>query len=177
MRVDPKAPVRLATSHRCVRAQPFPKLPGYAAHFRLFCMVSAGHERASHAFTVDSLVEHIRTYLALLDRLEQHGYSFADRGVKLLSVPRFAVHAGRIAEAIGDVPVVHAPLEQEYYDGLRFMISARAPSGPEIPLIDGGAFDWLRKLTSNNKMAFVASAIGSQLAAYLFRRGPQSPGG
>jgi hypothetical protein len=52
------------------------------------------------------------------------------------------------------------------------MISARAPSGQEIPLIDGGAFDWLRKLTSNNKMAFVASAIGSQLAAHIFSRPP-----
>jgi hypothetical protein len=48
------------------------------------------------------------------------------------------------------------------------MISAHAPAGGEIPLIDGTS-DWLRKLTSNNKMAFVASAIGSQLAAYLFR--------
>src|SRR6185369_14541064 len=48
LRTDPKAHVRLATSHRCVRAQPFPKLPGYAAHFRLFCMVSAGRERESH---------------------------------------------------------------------------------------------------------------------------------
>jgi hypothetical protein len=177
LRADPKAHVRLATSHRCVRAQPFPKLPGYAAHFRLFCMASAGHERESHAFTVDSLVEHVRTHLAALDRLEQHGYSFSDRKVKLLSTSRFTSHAGRIAAALKEVTVIHAPLEQQYYDGLRFMISTRAPSGAEIPLIDGGAFDWLRKLTSNNKMAFVASAIGSQLAAYLFRRGPQSPGG
>ena len=39
--------------------------------------------------------------------------------------------------------------------------------GGEIPLIDGGAFDWLRKLCSNNKLSFVASAMGSQLMAYL----------
>ena len=38
-----------------------------------------------------------------------------------------------------------------------------------MPLIDGGAFDWLRKLTSNNKLVFVASGLGSQLAAYLYR--------
>jgi hypothetical protein len=135
-------------------------------------MVSAGRERESHGFTVDSLVEHIRAHLSALDRLEGHGYSFADRKLKLLSVPRFASHAARIAAAFDDVPVVHAPLEQRYYDGLRFMISARAPAGQEIPLIDGGAFDWLRKLTSNHKMAFVGSAIGSQLAAYVFRSQP-----
>jgi hypothetical protein len=172
LRADAGAHVRLATSHRCVRAQPVPKLPGFAAHFRLFCMASAGHERESHAFTVDALIEHIRTHLAMLDRLEQHGYSFGDRQVKLLSVPRFASHAQRIAAALDGVPVVHAPLEQEYYDGLRFMIGVRAPAGQDIPLIDGGAFDWLRKLMSNNKMAFVASAIGAQLAAYAFRSQP-----
>ena len=49
------------------------------------------------------------------------------------------------------------------------MISARSLSGEHLPLIDGGAFDWLCKLTSNNKLVFVASALGSQLAAYLYR--------
>jgi hypothetical protein len=41
--------------------------------------------------------------------------------------------------------------------------------GAKIPLIDGGAFDWLRKLASN-QLAFVASGMGSQLIAQLFRR-------
>ena len=50
------------------------------------------------------------------------------------------------------------------------LISARSPEGDDIPLIDGGAFDWAAKLTSNKRLVFVASALGSQLAAYLFRR-------
>jgi hypothetical protein len=33
LQAEPGAHVRLTTSHRCVRAQPFPKLPGFAAHF------------------------------------------------------------------------------------------------------------------------------------------------
>jgi hypothetical protein len=36
-------------------------------------------------------------------------------------------------------------------------------------LIDGGSFHGLSKLTSNHKLIFVASALGSQLAAYLYR--------
>jgi hypothetical protein len=36
-------------------------------------------------------------------------------------------------------------------------------------VFEDGAFGWLRKLTSNNKLVFVASALGSQLAAYLYR--------
>jgi hypothetical protein len=60
-------------------------------------------------------------------------------------------------------------LDKPYYDGLRFMINVTGTEG-EIPLIDGGAFNWVAKLASNRKLVFVASAMGSQLVAYLFRR-------
>ena len=30
-------------------------------------------------------------------------------------------------------------------------------------------FDWLHKLAANRKLVFVASALGSQLAAYAYR--------
>jgi hypothetical protein len=50
------------------------------------------------------------------------------------------------------------------------MIDAGTPDGNAVPLIDGGAFDWLRKLTDNKRMVYVASGMGSQLAAMLFRR-------
>ena len=70
------------------------------------------------------------------------------------------------------MPIAFETLTNEYYDGLRFMIGVRAPGGEHIPLIDGGAFDWLRKLNSNNKLVFVASALGSQPSAYLFRLPP-----
>ena len=52
------------------------------------------------------------------------------------------------------------------------MISVRSPNGNDVPLIDGGAFDWLGKLTANRKLVFVASGMGSQLAAMVFRRAP-----
>ncbi len=49
------------------------------------------------------------------------------------------------------------------------MIDVRAPHADLIPLIDGGAFDWLERLGANRKLRFVASALGSQLFAALFR--------
>jgi hypothetical protein len=168
LQADPGAYVRLTTNHRCVRAQAIPKLPGFAAHFRMFCLVSAGHERGSHGFLVDALSEHIRTQLAALARLEEHGYAFGERTVKLFATERFTTHAQRVAAAVDGAAVIHGPLEHGYYDGMRFNVFVRTPSGDEIPFIDGGAFDWLRKLMSNEKMVFVASAMGSQLAAYLF---------
>jgi hypothetical protein len=161
--------VRFCTSHRCVRAQEVPKLPGFAAHFRMFCMTTAGHERKDQAFVTAALTHHIRAHLRALDRLEQHGYRFPNRRVRLLSTTEREPLAKRIESAIDGVPVKMERLEQRYYDGLRFMISAHTAAGEDIPLIDGGAFDWLRKLASNRKLVFVASAIGSQLAAYLYR--------
>jgi hypothetical protein len=161
--------VKLTTSHRCVRAQAVPKVAGYAAHFRLFCITSAGHERKDQAFLVESLSEHIQTQLSALNRLEQHGYAFPDRILKILATPECNALGERVASSVGSTPVVLETLAHDYYDGLRFMISARAPGGEHLPLIDGGAFDWLRKLTSNRKLVFVASGFGSQLAAYLYR--------
>jgi len=89
--------------------------------------------------------------------------------VKLLSAPARSAVGDRIAETLTNVPVVRETLEHPYYDGLRFMISARSSAGDVTPLIDGGAFDWLGKLTSNRRLALVASGMGAQLAAQLFR--------
>ena len=114
-----------------------------------------------------ALVDHIQTMLAALDRLEVQGYAFPDRVVTVLAAPGREALGERIAGAIpGAVP---ARLEHSYYDGLRFQISARGVNGQAVPLIDGGAFDWVAKLTSNRRLMYVASAIGAQLVAYLFR--------
>ena len=68
------------------------------------------------------------------------------------------------------IAVTHADLTHDYYAGLRFMIDAATGAGTRVPLIDGGAFDWLRKLGANDKLAFVASGLGSQLVAFAFRQ-------
>jgi hypothetical protein len=80
LREDQTQIVRFCTSHRCVRAQAVPKVPGFAAHFRMFCMTTAGHERKNQAFVTDALTHHIRTHLLALDRLEQHGYRLSIPG-------------------------------------------------------------------------------------------------
>lgn len=168
LKEDSSLHVRLASSHRCVRAQPIPKQPGFAAHFRMFCLVSAGHERENREFLTSALAEHINTHLAALERLGQHGYLTQDHKVRLLATEQNAQLARRIATSV-NAHVQHQVLDHPYYDGIRFMIDVKVGQGSEIPLIDGGAFDWLRKLSSNNKLTFVASAMGSQLIAYLLR--------
>jgi hypothetical protein len=169
LRASPARTIRLATSHRCVRAQPVPQGSGYAAHFRLFCLTTAAHERKDHGVLIEALSEHLTTHWSALNRLEQHGYAFPQRTVKILASPAREPLARRIAASVPGLPVTFETRSHPYYDGLRFMIGARAPDGEHIPLIDGGTFVWLSKLASNRKLVFVASALGSQLAAHRFR--------
>jgi hypothetical protein len=170
LRNDPERVVRLATCHRCVRAQQAPKLPGFSQHFRIFCLSTAGRERGDHALLIEAFIEHITTHLAALDRLESHGYALPDRLVTILATEERAPLADRIAGAITGVSVERKPLEHRYYDGLRFMINAGSSTGTTIPLIDGGTFDWVGKLASNHRFIFVGSGMGAQLVAVLYKR-------
>jgi hypothetical protein len=169
LRVDAAAVVRLATCHRAVRAQPVPKQTGFSQHFRIFCLASGGREQKDQAFVVSELATHISTYVAALDRLERAGFAFPNRRLTLLATPEHAPLADRIAERIVGLEIERRPLEHRYYDGLRFMLWCGAGSGAGVPLIDGGAFDWMGALAANRKMVFVASGMGSQLVSVLFR--------
>jgi len=174
LRRQPDQVVRLMTNHRCVRTQPFPKQGGFAPHFRLLCLVTAGHERKDQRFIPDEMTHHIRTHLAALDRLELHGYHFPDRHVRLLATEARAAMADRIAsEFSGGLTIERGPLEgKPYYHGLRLTISARGPDGEAKPFIDGGIFDWVATLTANRKQLYIASALGTQAVAAVFRQTP-----
>jgi hypothetical protein len=175
LRRDPATVVRLATSHRCVRAQPIPKQRGFTANFRIFCLVSAGLERQNHALVVDAMGEHIKTMLHALDHLEQHGFAFPERRITVLTREDTAALGDRIVATVGDAVVARALLDHPYYNkGLRFQITARSSEGLETPLVDGGAFDWVARLMSNRRAVYVASGFGSQLVPLMFRR-PVSP--
>jgi hypothetical protein len=166
----PATPVRLATSHRCVRAQEVPKQSGFTATFRIFCLATTGIEQENHRFVVDAVVEQIKTMLSGLDRLEQNGFAFSERSVAVFATEPRAAIGDRIASQFAGLPVSRALLEHPYYNGgVRFQIGVRTKDGNSIPFIDGGAFDWVAKLTSNRRAVFVASGMGSQLVSLLFR--------
>ena len=170
MRTHPDTPVHLATSQRVVRAQPVPKLPGHSQHFRIFVLASGGREEQDHGFTVHTLVMHIRTMLRALERLQQHGYDFGVPRVDILTTAERHVIGDRIVESL-DVRTARKPLEHVYYSGgLRYQIWVSAPDGAEIPLVDGGAFDWLAKLAANRRAVYIATGTGAQLIAWRFRR-------
>jgi hypothetical protein len=171
LRQDPDRPVRLATCQRVVRAQEIPRKPGYAHHFKLFSLATAGRETREHGFLIGAVIEHVRTLLLGFDELTQEGYTFGRRPVRLLATNARAAVADRIAEQLAPVvDIVREPLEHAYYDGLRFMIEVVAPDGSVVPIADGGAFDWVARLTANRRQVFVASGLGTQLVVLLFGR-------
>jgi hypothetical protein len=201
LRGNHSSAIHLATSHRVLRAQTVPNHPGFTQHFRLFALASAGDEQENHAMTVQSLVEHIRTMLRAMDRLEEHGYAFRERRVDILATDERAELGDRIAAQLSGA-VARKKLEHAYYSGgLRYSIWAAPPqvspagssAGQEspagafddaarkarlsVPLADGGAFDWLAKLTSNRRATYLASGIGAQLIAFMFRSPASRPAG
>jgi hypothetical protein len=169
LRARPGEPAHFATSQRVLRAQPVPKLPGYAPHFRIFVLASGGIETKDHGFTVETFVRHIRTMLSALERVERVGYAFGARRVDVLATPARAALGDRVAEALGPL-ASRRVLEHAYYSGgLRYQLWVTAPDGTEVPLVDGGVFDWLSKLGSNRRAVFVATGMGAQLVAMRFR--------
>ena len=166
LRVRPEADLHLATSHRVVRAQPVPRQPGYSQHFRLFALGSAGIERKDHAFTMETFALHVRTMLAGLSRLEQQGYALGKRRVEILASPERQHLGDQLADVLD---AEHQLLEHAYYSGgLRYRIWVTAPNGEELPIADGGSFDWLSQLASNRRAVFIGSGLGSQLIALRF---------
>ena len=169
LRVRPGEPVHLTTTHRVVRAQPVPKQRGFTQHFRLFVLASGGPETVDHGFTVTTVVRHIETVLSALDRLEQHGYAFGARRVDVLTTPEHSAIGARVVARLGPI-ATQQTLEHPYYSGgLRFQIWVTSPEGTSMPLIDGGTFDWLVKLTSNRRAVFVATGAGAERMALMFR--------
>jgi hypothetical protein len=179
LRTQPHQPVHLATTQRVVRAQPHPRMPGFSPHFRIFALASGGRETKDHAFTVDTLVLHLRSMLAALARVEAHGFGIGARRVVLLAAQERQVLAMRVAQAFPSLSIRHERLDHTYYSGgLRYQIWA-APAHavePELPLVDGGVFDWLAKLSSNRRAVFVASGAGTQLLALRFAPAAPAPG-
>jgi hypothetical protein len=172
LRDQPAQPVHLATSQRVIRAQPHPKLPGFAPHFRMFALASAGRETKEHAFTVEALALHIRSMHAALERIGAHGYGIGSVRVALLATPERQGLAQRVAALLPSVVLCHEQLEHAYYSGgLRYQIwITQLSAADELPVIDGGVFDWLGKISSNRRAVFVASGAGTQLLAQRFRK-------
>lgn len=138
-----KGPVDLAAWQRVVRAQALPPGPGYYAHFGIFSLVSAGRQ----GFEALALRRHWRFYQAFLQR---------------------AVPGARVEIRLTDWDGLAEQLQGEtfltdpervsgrgYYLRACFKIHV---NGVEIG--DGGFTDWMARLRSDRREAFLSSGLG-----------------
>lgn len=77
---DPKSTerVRLCTSKRLLRLQPFDASLGYMQHFRCIGMCTAGRGVGYERFLIETALEHIRIYLDFIEVLNREGFLIRD---------------------------------------------------------------------------------------------------
>jgi hypothetical protein len=161
-------PVRLAATHRLLRAQSY-KDPNLSAHFSLLALCSAARSQGGLRFELAELALHIRFYLRALR-------AYLGSAVPLhLTVTDFRPDPShQLLEAQLLTPIraefegVDCAFDDErtagqgYYLDLCFHIYGTAASGRRFLLVDGGCVDWTQKYLSNRKERLVTSGIGSE---------------
>ncbi len=160
--------VHLAASHRVIRAQNYAGA-GMLPHFRLFALCSAGRDRGSFAFEIDTFRLHLGFYLRTIAEFLngkpklQFAYSVYDHAVT--AAPAFDRMVAELQDEFPDAECVADPdrsAGRDYYQGLSFHLNAILPSGEVIQLADGGSVDWTAKLAGNRKERLVISGIGTE---------------
>lgn len=169
--------VNLSTTHRHVRAQALPPNKGFTAHFKLFCMISAGKDRGGHGFEQEAVLNHLSFYHHFLvrelklPRVKIILKTLRGEGSSPLAATRIMEHIdGKLKDA--EVSLVEAPHEDHrYYQDVRFSINIVMPDGGDLNLGDGGLMDWSAKLTGNSKERLVTSGLGIELLLKLVLQG------
>ena len=178
-RRDRTAEVKLCGSHRLLRVQRLPDVPGFFPHFRIFTMSTAGRDTGDERFEQAVLVEHLSVYLELFRRLPVLGYAPSDVRVSISDTKRRPL-APRIERGVLDTlrrsfPEVEVAFDEtrtqgrSYYSGYCVQIVVKNAKGEDLPLGDGGFSTWTQSLLSDAKERFFSTAIGTELIAKRLR--------
>jgi len=167
----------LCTSHRVLRAQTFDK-PGAFPHFQLLSLCTAGQDEGSCTFESEVLREQVDYYVDLLTTSLASGLQLHSIHITFIVIDE---EGERILQSplLIDLEIKYKNVEfqrdyqknenWDYYRKLRFQISARASSGQNFLLIDGGFTDWTSKLLSNKKERLLISGLGSERLLHCFQ--------
>lgn len=137
--------VRLCSSHRVVRLQPF-QARGFTPHFRLFGLVTAGRDRGSYQFELDSLREHLGVYLRMIRLLNTRGFLLNAPNVEVTdmeSVAKGLAATGIDLETVRDRVRAHRPGAAAELLRERGADLANFPN-PRAALLEEGVFTPLR---------------------------------
>jgi hypothetical protein len=158
------ARVRLAATHRVIRAQSFSD-PGARQHFRLLGLVAAGRDEGSFRFEVDSLLEQLTYFLRLQNSVGAAKVQVAitdledGRRTAALQTGVLDPLAARFPDATCGLDTARTA-GRGYYTSACFDISAVDSTGRERQLADGGFTTWTRQLLSNEKERLLIGGLG-----------------
>jgi len=171
--------VRLAAAARMLRMQPFDN-PAFSPHFAIFALTTGGRGRPVYGFELAALDEHVAAHLGLFARLAAAGFRLSDAHVEIADSTHDEARLTAVEHELfpslrARFPAATFTLDparthaMAYYRGLCFHISARGTDGNMHQLSDGGSTDWLARLTSNRKLRFFVSGLGSELLLRRFQ--------
>ncbi|MEZ4895664.1 MAG: hypothetical protein R2806_02425 [Saprospiraceae bacterium] len=155
--------IRLATTHRHVRAQAFDR-PGFAAHFSIAGFTTGGWDQGNHRFETTAFLEHVTLHRRIIRSIFPQGP---------LVIRIYWQHAAdrlqtSILKGLEELPD-SITLEQEsktgdftYYPVVQFKILL-VDSGQSWELADGGLVSWTQELIPNHKHRLMISGTGLDL--------------
>jgi hypothetical protein len=156
--------VRLAASHRVVRAQLFDH-PLARPHFRLLGLAAAGRDRGSFRFETETLCEQLCFLVELILQARPGGGPVRIALTDLCGRPE--VWERGVLEVLAEgLPSARLGMDPQrssgrgYYVNACFKLFAAGPSGEEVELADGGCTTWTRQLLSDAKERLVIAGLG-----------------
>ena len=162
---------RFSTIHRHLRTPTLPNIPGFRAHFKIACFVTAGRDTGSFQFEQEGLAEHIHMlayFFRTILKIDQVAFQLYPRKgyadpVAFVSQLGNYLHQQQPAIPVEVFP--HLLNDNNYYKGLQYKISITL-NGQTVEVGDGGFVDWTQQFLQNKKERLLTTGIGLEL---LFR--------
>ena len=159
---------RFSTIHRHLRTPTLPNIPGFRAHFKTACFVTAGRDTGSFQFEQEVLAEHITTLayffrtLPTIDRVAFQLYPRKGYADPVTFVSQLGDYLHQQQPAIPVEVFPHLLNDNNYYKGLQYKISITL-NGQTVEVGDGGFVDWTQQLLQNKKERLLTTGIGLEL--------------
>lgn len=148
--------IRLANSHRLVRAQSLPG-PGFYAYFDIFSMISAVYKK-SPGLIDHEIINHVNLLIKALHEIlgkAEITIRYYGREINREIFESETLQHSRVAVAFSE----QRPAGNNYYKDISFHINLNI-KGEEINIADGGGVDWMEKFLSDKRQGLVISGIG-----------------
>lgn len=160
--VDNNNQLHYCTTARVLRAQAFPAMRGYYAHFGLFCIVSSGKDVGSYECEQALFIKHLEYYNSFFKDKYNAGLSI------VLSKRRGYKDVDGFYSKMTDV--IHNTFSQaslsfdttdesnNYYKGINFKIYIKTENDL-IEIGDGGFVDWTQEMLGSKKERCLISCV------------------